>query len=42
MQESPTVSFDYCNGLWLQFQFDTTNTNLGTYEIDVTVTLGTA
>lgn len=41
-QESPAESFDYCNGLWLQFQFDTTNTNLGTYEIDVTVTLGTA
>lgn len=38
---APIYTFDNCNGIWLQFTFDTSAmTNWGSYDIYVTVTLG--
>ena len=41
-QSDSFFSFDKCNGLWLQFQFDTSGVSDGTYDIYVTVSLDPA
>lgn len=42
LQPDAIPSFSKCNGLWLQFQFDTSGVSDGTYDIDVTVSFSTA
>lgn len=41
-QSSSVSNINYCNGLWLQFQFDTSGVSDGTYNIGVTVSLDPA
>jgi hypothetical protein len=42
LQSNTSHTFDKCNGLWLQFQFDTSSVSDGTYDIYVTVSLDPA